>query len=111
MGGEDKMDVESAIRDNPHFSILGVDGDMVRVTVKGQPFEVMEVRRARLLKRRTLLALAAMDWWMGLAQSKWSVLTPGDARKVGAVLLKVVDEVLQVDAEVERGRSTGTETR
>ena len=91
----------TALRDNPHFAIAGLDGSAVVVNLKRAGQYVTRVRES-LLRKQALVALAPQTWWAQITGAP--EMSDRVAMMCGDTMLRIADNLGQVDMSRMFGR-------
>lgn len=90
----------SELRENRHYRLLGLAGEAVAIRIAAG--RVLRRTRESMTSPRTLVSLAPMTFWCGLARTE--VLGQSAALSLGDALLREVDQIGQVDLASMYGR-------
>ena len=86
---------------NPHYHILGLDGDLVKVHIISAG-RAPSHTRAQITQPSTLISLAPLSWWGQFIEH--APLGTSQARRLGDALLRIADKEGQVDTTQTTGR-------
>ena len=93
--------LDGDIVSNDHYELLGLAGDMIaiRLITAGR---VIQQSRESITQPGTLISLAPLEWWYGIADS--DQLGASTCRRIGSALLRAADNLGQVDLTRRTGR-------
>ena len=96
--------IEGDIAANKNYQLLGLDGDAVAFRIAAG--RVLKQSRESVTQPSTLISIAPLDWWYRLAGAEQ--LGSTTARRIGDSLLRVADDLGQVDLSRVTGRGAAT---
>ncbi len=90
-----------AIRDNPHYSIIGLDGSSIAIRLKAAG-QIIRRTREQMVQPSTLIAMAPESWWCSLTGAP--ELATRTSRSIGDSLIRAADSMGQIDLNSIWGR-------
>ena len=90
-----------ALKDNEHYTILGLDGDDIAMRLK-RAGRIIRRGREGMIKPAVLISLAPEVWWC--QQTGAPELSQRTSRRIGDTLIREADNIGQIDLSAIRGR-------
>ena len=92
--------VESELAANRHYSVLGINGDLIAVRIGAG--RILNRRRESLTQKSTLIAIAPLAWWTKITGGE--PLTAKHVDAIGDGLIRIADSKGPVDLANTYGR-------